>query len=136
MNMDEQIPKKRRCCKTFCVAGGPNNKSCTNSGDTPGVTMHRFPNDQAVRQQWVQFVRRHQVDFDLAKYSSRIHLCSAHFKENCYSKRFATTLEGFDNGGTNRFLIKGSIPTIDVNIAVDKSKNENISAREKRTVCI
>ena len=23
--------------KVFCVAGGPNKKSCTNSGDTPGI---------------------------------------------------------------------------------------------------
>ena len=33
----------------FCVAGGPNKKSCTNSGDTPVISMHCFPTDPSLR---------------------------------------------------------------------------------------
>ena len=123
---------KKRKSKVFCVAGGPNKKSCTNSGDTPGISMHCFPTDPSVRKQWVRFVRRHRCDFDPTKYSSRIWLCSAHFDESCFSKRFASNLEGFDNSNTKRFLIRGSVPTVD---AV-KSGEDSISGKEKRLVSI
>ena len=53
---------KKRKSKTFCVAGGPNKKPCINSGDTPGINMHRFPKDPTVRKQWVRFVQRHRSD--------------------------------------------------------------------------
>ena len=130
-------PKKRRS-KTFCVAGGPNKKSCTNNGDTPGVSMHRFPTEPAVRRQWIHFVRRHRTDFDPAKYSSRISLCSAHFDPSCFSKRFSSNLEGFNNANTKKFLTRESIPTIDtIPNAVDVNAAENsISDREKRLVSI
>ena len=49
---------KQMRCKTFCVAGVQNQMSCTNNGDTSGISMHRFPIDPGVRQQWVKFVRR------------------------------------------------------------------------------
>ena len=127
----ESIGKKRKC-KIFCVAGGPNQKSCTNNGDTPGISMHQFPTDSSVRQQWVKFVRRHRLDFNPAEYSNRIYLCSAHFEPSCFSKRFASTLEDFDTTGTKRFLLRGSIPTIDV---ASEDRNE-ISAKEKRLVSV
>ena len=128
---------KQRRCKTFCVAGGPNQKSCTNNGDTPGISMHRFPTDPAVRQQWVKFVKRHRADFNPAEYSNRIYLCSAHFEPHCFSKRFANTLETFDNDRTKRFLSRGSVPTIDVQGAQTFcSSTYKISAKERRLVSI
>lgn len=132
--MEKQALKtsKQRHCKVFCVAGGPNQRSCTNNGDTPGISMHRFPTDPLIRQQWVKFVRRHRVDFMPAEYSSRIYLCSAHFEPDCFSKRFAATLETFENEGTKRFLSRGSIPTIDV----QREGTNEISAKEKRLVSV
>ena len=127
---------KQRRCKTFCVAGGPNNKSCTDNGDTPGIRMHAFPKDTAVRQQWVRFVRIHRKDFDPAKYSDRIYLCSSHFEESCYSKRYSSSLENFDNSGTKCFLSRGSVPTIYTQNAVDGNHSSNISAKEKRLVSV
>ena len=136
--MDEcnvSIAKQRRC-KTFCVAGGPNKVSCTNSGDTQGISMHCFPKDPAVRKKWVQFVRRHRTDFDPSKYSSKIFLCSAHFAESCFTKRFAKELTGFDSRGTKCFLARGSVPTIDTAGSSDTDCNETISTKEKRLVNI
>ena len=100
--------------------------------------MHRFPTEPAVRKQWIRFVRRHRTDFDPAKYSSRISLCSAHFDPSCFSKRFSSNLEGFDNANTKKFLTRGSIPTIDtIPNVVDVNAAENsISDREKRLVSI
>ncbi len=127
-------PKKRKS-KAFCVAGGPNMKSCTNSGDTPGISMHNFPTDPSVRKQWVRFVRRHRSDFDPTKYySSRISLCSAHFELSCFSKRFVTNLQGFESTNTKCFLTRGSVPTLDV--THDGHGDKNISAKEKRLVSI
>ena len=96
--------------------------------------MHCFPKDIVVRQKWVRFVCRHRSDFDLARYSSKIFLCSAHFEESCFTKRFASDLEGFDSGGTKRFLSRGSVPTIDVADNRSMAQKKQISAREKRMV--
>ena len=122
---------KKRKSKTFCVAGGPNKKPCTNSGDTPGINMHRSPKDPTVRKQWVRFVQRHRSDFNPAKYSSNIFLSSAHFNQTCYSMRFASNLEGFDSSNSKRFLNRGSVPTIDVQ---DNKDDVCISAKKKRLV--
>ena len=121
---------KQRQCKVFCVAGGPNNKLCANNGDTPGVNMHRFPTEPSIRQQWVRFVKMHRVDFNPSNYSSRIYLCSAHFEPNCYSKRFADNLEGFNPSATKCFLTRGSVPTIYAPAA--SSGQSDISVKEKR----
>ena len=101
--------------------------------------MHCFPKDLSVRRQWVRFVRRHRCDIDPEKYSSRIWLCSEHFDESCFSKRFASNLQGFDSSNTKRFLTRGSVPTIDVveNVEyVNAHSDTNLSAEEKRLVII
>ena len=38
----------------YCAAGGPNNVSCTNNSNTPGVSMHIFPKDESVRRRWTR----------------------------------------------------------------------------------
>ena len=62
---DSNLNKKRHC-NTNCVAGSPSKTSCTNTGDTPGITMHCFPKDTVVRQKWVRFVCLHLSDFEPA----------------------------------------------------------------------
>ena len=121
---------KNRRSKTFSVAGGPNKKSCTNNGDTPGISMHVFPTEPAVRRPWIRFVHRHRTDFDPAKYLSRISLCSAHFDPSCFSKRFSGNL---DNTNTKKFLTRGSVPTIDTipNVVDVNADGNSISDREK-----
>ena len=78
---------------------------------------------------------RHHSDFDPAQYSRKIFLCSAHFEESCFTKRFAGDLEGFDSGETKRFLSRKSVPTIDVAGTASMAEKKQISAREKRMVC-
>ena len=46
--MDEGNSLGTNDSNTNCVAGGPNKTSCTNTGDTPGITMHCFLKDTIV----------------------------------------------------------------------------------------
>ena len=41
----------------YCVAGEPNKVSCKNTSYTPGISMHRFPEDKSLRRLWTQFAR-------------------------------------------------------------------------------
>ena len=34
----------------YCVAGAGNNKSCTNTSYTPGISMHLFPSDPKIKE--------------------------------------------------------------------------------------
>ena len=114
----------------YCVAGAPNNQSCTNTSYTPGISMHQFPVDRAVREKWLKFVQRHRVDFKepISKHAS---LCSVHFERGCYENSLAFTLEGMANTKRNKVLIKGSIPTIH---AVVSEVSEELTDRKKRQV--
>ena len=95
----------------YCVAGAPNNQSCTNSNNTLGIRMHHFPADPVVRDKWVKFVRKHRHDFEpQSKYSS---LCSAHFEESCYSRNLSV-LSGMEEGTQiQAILIRGAVRTQD-----------------------
>ena len=55
----------------YCVAGAPNDVSCTNSTFTNGIRMHQFPSNPVVRRQWVKFVH-HCLDDDEFSYESDI----------------------------------------------------------------
>ena len=99
----------------YCVAGAPNNQSCTNTSYTPGISMHQFPVDRAVREKWLKFVQQ----------------CSVHFERGCYENSLAFTLEGIANTKRNKVLIKGSIPTIH---AVVSEVSEELTDRKKRQV--
>ena len=93
----------------YCVAGGPNKTSCTNTSYTEGVSMHYFPSDENVKQAWIKFVRRHRKDFISSKSSS---LCSVHFEDACFERR-AAVLSPESDMKFKRFLVKGAIPTRD-----------------------
>ncbi len=45
----------------YCVAGLPNNVSCTNTSYTVGISMHRFPKNPETRQKWVKVVRKRRL---------------------------------------------------------------------------
>ncbi len=112
----------------YCVAGAPNKVSCMNTMFTPGIRMHQFPSDENVRRKWVKFVQRHRHDFGepLSKYTS---LCSAHFDESCYERRYSGMLT--DENKMKVVLRKGSVPTID---STSIQKTETVTKRQKRQV--
>lgn len=114
----------------YCVAGAPNQQSCTNTFFTPGISMHMFPSDATVRAAWINFVQRHRVDFGepIHKYAS---LCSAHFEQSCFQNSLASTLEGMEGFKMKRNLIRGSIPTRDT---VVPEGPQVLSERQKRQV--
>ena len=109
----------------YCVAGGPNKTSCTNTTYTEGVSMHYFPSDENVKQAWAKFVRRHRKDFVHSKSSS---LCSVHFEDSCFDRR-AAVLSGESEIKFKRFLIKESVPTRDT--VVPYSSPESKRKRRK-----
>ena len=112
------------------MAGAPNNTSCMNTTFTPGIKMHQFPADPTIRRKWVKFVQRHRVDFSepVSKYAS---LCSAHFEEECYERRFSSLLgEGND---MKSVLKKGSVPT---KVSVVPKESDVTTERQKRKVNI
>ena len=49
------------------MAGRPRKVSCNNTNATPGVSMHLFPKDEAVRKQWLKFVHKRRPDFKPTK---------------------------------------------------------------------
>ena len=73
--MSVEKPKKMIFGKS-CVAVGPGNVSCTNNSKREGVSTHMFPREDAIRDKWVRFVRRHRADWRPSKTSV---LCSVHF---------------------------------------------------------
>ena len=94
LSLNDMAEKKKPVKKDgrYCVAGAPNNQSCTNTSYTLGISMDQFPVDRAVREKWVKFVQRHRVDFKepISKHAS---LCSVHFERSCYENSLAFTLE-------------------------------------------
>ena len=94
--------------------------------------MHQFPSDPILRRKWVKFVQRHRLDFaePVSKYAS---LCSAHFEENCYSRKVSLQLEGMESQKLNQVLIKGSIPT---RVAIIPAGPEVFTERKKRKVSL
>ena len=47
--------------------------------------MFQFPSDPGLREKWTKFVRLHRVDFKAPPEKKNISLCSAHFKEECFT---------------------------------------------------
>lgn len=124
--MADKRPAKRG--GRYCVAGGPNKTSCTNTSYTEGVSMHYFPSAEDARQKWTKFVRRHRKNFTPSKSSS---LCSVHFEDSCFEQRPAVYSEDrVESIRFKRFLIKGSIFTRDT--VVPYSSPE--SSRKRRKV--
>ena len=50
----------------------------------PGISMHYFPREEAVRQKWIRFVRKHRKDFVPYKSSTLWTVCYyAHITYKC-----------------------------------------------------
>ncbi|CAI6346554.1 unnamed protein product [Macrosiphum euphorbiae] len=73
----------------------------------PGLSLHNFPKDQALRLKWMEACGFSESDI----YPKR-KLCSVHFEKNCYT-------------GLNKNVLKrGSIPTLHIK----KKCNETVNA--------
>ena len=83
-----------------CVVGGCNNTT------KDGVSLHKFPRDQKLRNQWNKFVAVKRADWhDATKHSE---ICSAHFESN----KFVGVLMK-ETGHRNRVdLAADAVPTI------------------------
>ena len=119
-----QYKKTVRRGGRYCVAGGSGSTSCTNASYSPGIKMHQFPKDEAVRQKWVKLVQRQAFIQNPSKNSS---LCPAHFEDTCYFR------SQIDSTGVSwrGNLIKGSVPTRDF---VHLPSPKKTSSRSKRLV--
>ena len=61
---------------SYSVVGGPNKVSCKNINVYAQHTyMHYFPREEAVRQKWIRFVRKHRKDFVPSKSSTLWTVC-------------------------------------------------------------
>ena len=116
--------RNRRVSGKYCVAGGPGLLSCTNSSQTPGVSMHLFPSNEVTRRKWTKFVQKHRPGF---KPTKTLVLCSIHFAPDSLARKI-----DFKDQPSVRRLEKGAFPTIDV--AVKKGEDAPITERERRTV--
>ena len=59
-----------------CVAAG-----CSTAGGE-GYSLHKFPQDEALRAKWAQAVKRYRSNWDGPTASSV--LCSKHFEQDCF----------------------------------------------------
>ena len=90
----------------------------------PNVSMHTFPKNEKVRDQWVKFVNVHRPDW---KPTSNSALCSVHFHESCFTRLKLSRLLPANISDENsisseessstkpkekRVLVTGSVPTI------------------------
>ena len=120
---------KKRISGKYCVAGGPGNVSCKNNFKTEGVSMHMFPQEDAIREKWVRFVRRHQANWQPSKTSV---LCSVHFDASDFEQRLGLNLGGAESFKTKRWLKKSAVPSKD---CVEQQENV-VTPRERRKVCV
>ena len=131
ISMDNMAEKRRKHLPgNYCAAGRPGGGSCTNTNATPGVSMHLFPTDKGLRNQWLNFVRRHRADFRPAKTSV---LCSVHFTPDCFTRRI-DLIDASENVSKNRHIKKGSVPTIDA--AIEQQERPVLTDRERRMVSV
>ena len=125
---EESLPGK------FCAAGRPGGVSCNNTNATPGVSMHLFPTNKVSRNQWLKFVRRHCADFQPTKTSV---LCSVQFTPDCVRRRI-DLIDASENVSKNRYLKKGSFPTIDptIDAAIEQQEWPVSTDWERRMVSV
>jgi len=119
---------KKRISGECCVVGGPGKVSCTNNSKTEGVSMHMFPLEDAIRDKWVRFARRHRADWQPSKTCV---LCSVHFDASDFEQGLGLNLEEAESFKTKRCLKKHAVPTKDF---VEQQENV-VTPRERRKVC-
>ena len=57
---------------------------CNNNSKTKGISMHKFPQNKDIREQWTRFVQRHRPEWKPTETSV---LCSAHFLPSCFEQQ-------------------------------------------------
>ena len=84
-----------------CVAAG-----CSNT-NADGVSLYKFPKDEALRSQWIKQVQRFRAEWTATSYSV---LCSQHFNDDCFEpdSKIAATF-GMQKA---KRLKSGAVPTI------------------------
>ena len=129
--------RKKRVSGKFCVAGGPKSVSCNNNSKTKGISMHKFPQNKDIREQWTRFVQRHRPEWKPTETSV---LCSAHFLPSCFEQRVDLHLGETENTSlykSRRWLTRDAVPTIDCARVVNSNDNDiALSSRERRMVSI
>lgn len=126
--------RKKRYSGKFCVAGGPRSVSCNNNSKTQGVSLHLFPRDKVIYNQWIRFVQRHRANWQPSKTSV---LCSVHFQSSCFEQRADLNLK--DTADTSlfrsrRWLKKDATPTIDCAAVVQENVDTSALERSRRKV--
>ena len=114
----------------YCVAGGPNQATCTNSRHTDGISIHTLPDEEKAperRKKWVRFVRKHRPHFTPSR--SQV-LCSAHFEQSSFTMNVSVSI----SLGMKRKLTETAVLTVDVAGIVVPSTEELIWERKRRQV--
>lgn len=114
------------CRGKYCLTGGPGLLSCSNSSQTPGVSMHLFPSNKVTPRKWTKFVQKHHPGFKPTRASV---LCSIRIAPDSFARKIDCK-----NQQSVRRLEKEVFPTIDV--AVQKGEDAPITEREQRTVSL
>ena len=129
-NVVANSAKRRSKGGKYCVAGGPNYVSCTNSQHTEGVSIHRFPNAKKEPQRhakWVKFIRKHRPGW---KPSDTSVLCGSHFEDSCFEQNRAIAA----SLGMNARLKHDAIPTLDNANEMQQHAATPLSRRQRRKV--
>ena len=122
--------KRRSKGGKYCVAGGPNNVSCTNSQHMERVSIHRFPNAKKKPQRlakWVKFIRKYRLEL---KPSDTSVLCESHFEDSSFEHNRAITA----SLGMNARLKHDAIPTLDNANKIQQQVETPVSSRQRRKV--
>ena len=118
----------------YCVAGGPNQATCTNSRHTDGISIHTLPDEEKAperRKKWVRFVRKHRPHFTPSR--SQV-LCSAHFEQSSFTMNVSVSIS---LGMKRRKSTETAVPTVDVagiDVPSSPSTEELIWERKRRQV--
>ena len=102
----------KRCVVMFC-----------NKTNADGVSLHQFPADENVRQQWIAFVRTKREPSSWMPGPG--HICSEHFTADSY-EGFGAKLAGFSS---KLVLKKTAVPSIQ---ATPTPEQLNTARRVKR----
>ncbi|ELU07482.1 hypothetical protein CAPTEDRAFT_204093 [Capitella teleta] len=116
-----RAPSGRRCVAANCSnrAGG-------------GITVHNFPTNARIRQQWIRFVRAKRAKWNASNYSV---LCSAHFKEDDFPLKYRLQCYTEVAGVKGRRPLPEAVPTIHVTEDhVESSPTVKRGAVHKRTI--
>jgi len=105
-----------------CIANG-----CSNTCNTPGKSLHRFPKDCMRRKEWIRRISKKNLNPTNSTY-----VCSDHFTPDSF-KYDAALLRRLDHSFRCRRLRQDAIPTLFPDMcqktAQRKAKQENLEVR-------